>query len=119
MNADTIAKGVEELRARYPDDLRVAEDGPRTLAMVKDVPLPTGCRPSSTDVLLVLDQAQPKPQHYIRPGQTLKDGQPPKNHSTTLVGGESWMTFSWNFPYQEGDSLVRFVTMVRQRLEKP
>jgi hypothetical protein len=119
MNTDTITRGVEELRARYANDIQVAQDGTRTLVAVKDITLPPGCRPTSTDILLVLDPAQPKPQHYVRPGQTASNGQPLKNNSTTLVGGESWMTFSYNIPYQEGDSLARFITMVRQRLEKP
>lgn len=119
MNPDTINAGIHELRERYGDDVQVAQDGQRTLAVVKAISLFPGCNPASTDVLLALDPSQAKPLHYVRPGQTLSNGTTVQNSTTTLIAGESWMTFSYNAPYQEGDSLVRFITIVRQRFAKP
>jgi|PersoiStandDraft_1058852.scaffolds.fasta_scaffold71517_2 hypothetical protein len=118
MQADSIAAGVEELRSMFGDRVRMAMEGQRTLVIVSGVELPSGCRPQSTDVLLALDPGQPKPVHYVRPGQTLRNGQHPKNPTPTMVGGEAWMNFSWDFPYKEGDPLSRFVAMIQQRFAK-
>jgi hypothetical protein len=119
MYPDTITGAVNELRERYGTDVHVAQDGARTLVRINDVPLPPGCQPLVTDLLLVLDPSQAKPLHYVRPGQTLSNGQPVQNSSTVVLAGESWMTFSFNVPYLEGDSLARFATAVRQRFGKP
>lgn len=115
MNAATITAAVEELAAAYGDRAHVARDGHRTLVRVDGITLPAGCRPGTTDLLVVLDPAAPKPQHFVRPGQTLANGRPPKNSSTAVVGGESWMTFSYNVPYREGESLLRFVAILQNR----
>jgi hypothetical protein len=115
---ETITAGVEELKATYGGSVRVAIDGSRTLIRIENFDFPTGCHLPGTDLLLVLDPGQPKPQHYVRLGQTLANGNPPKNPSNTTVAGESWMSFSFNFPYTEGDSLCRFVAMIRQRFAK-
>lgn len=118
MRPETITAGVSELKAVYGDNVLVAVEGSKTLVRINGVELPPGCQPPQTDVLLELDVKQPKPKHYVRPGQTLSNGQPPKNPSNEVVVGESWMTFSYNFPYDDGDPLRRFVGMIRQRFGK-
>jgi hypothetical protein len=118
MRPETITAGIAELKAVYGDDALVAVEGSKTFIRIKDVELPPGCQPPQNDFLLELDTNQPKPKHYVRPGQTLGNGQPLKNPSNEGVAGESWMTFSYNFPYDDGDSLCRFVGMIRQRFSK-
>jgi hypothetical protein len=118
MQADTIAAGVEDLKKAFGDQVRTATEGQRTMVVVGAVDLPGGCRPPTTEILLLLDPAQAKPLHYVRPGQTLSNGQLPKNTTTTTIGGESWMTFSWDFPYEEGAALSRFIAMIQQRFAK-
>jgi hypothetical protein len=118
MQADTIAAGVEDLKRVFGNQVRTATEGQRTLVVVGAVELPMGCRPPTTEILLLLDPAQAKPLHYVRPGQTLSNGQLPKNPTTTTIGGESWMTFSWDFSYQEGDALSRLIAMIQQRFAR-
>jgi hypothetical protein len=66
-------------------------------------------------MLLVFDPSQSKPLVYVQPGQLLTNGRVPKNSSAVLVVGESWMQFSFNIPWVEGDSIMRFVAAARQR----
>ncbi|MDQ6891085.1 MAG: hypothetical protein M3167_00185 [Acidobacteriota bacterium] len=118
MLSATIMAGVEELRAVYGDATLVAAEGTKTFVHIKDMTLPPGCQPARNEFLLELDLNQPKPKHYVRPGQTCVNGQLPKNPTNEMVVGESWMSFSYNFPYTEGDSLVRFLAMLCQRFSK-
>lgn len=115
MDATTITTAVEELRAAYGEDVRVAQDGVRTLVGLDGIALPAGCQPATNDLMLLFEPGAAKPQHFVRPGQTLSNGKPPKNSSTVAIAGESWMTFSYNIPYRDGDSLARFVAALQVR----
>jgi hypothetical protein len=115
MDAATITAAVDELRVTYGERVRVAQDGARTLVGLDSIALPAGCQPARNDFMLLFEPAAAKPQHFIRPGQTLSNGKPPKNSSTVAIAGESWLTFSYNVPYREGDSLVRFVAALQVR----
>ena len=115
MKPETIEQAIRDLVSIYGDGVRVAREGSRTLVRLAEVEMPPGCRPQTTAMLLVFDPDQPKPLPYVRPGQLLANGREPRSTSTQIVGGESWMQFSFNIPWVEGQSIVRFVTAARQR----
>ncbi len=115
MRAETIDQAIRDLISVYGDGVRTAREGPRTLVRVSDLDLPPGCRPPTTLMLIVFDPDQPKPIPYVQPGQLLANGRAPRSTSTQIVGGESWMQFSFNIPWAEGQSIIRFVTAARQR----
>src|SRR2546428_779831 len=72
-------------------------------------------KPPATPMVLVFDPGQPKPQVYVQPGQLLANGRAPKSSSTVLIGGESWLQFSFNISWNEEDGITRFLTAARQR----
>ena len=115
MRAETIDQAIRDLVSVYGDGVRTAREGSRTLVRVSEVELPPGCRPPTTPMLIVFDPDQPKPIPYVQPGQLLANGRAPRSTSTQIVGGESWMQFSFNIPWAEGQSVIRFVTAARQR----
>jgi len=112
---DTIAQAIRDLVSVYGDGVRTAREGARTLVSLSGVEMPPGCRPQTTPMLLVFDPDQPKPLPYVHPGQLLANGREPRSASTQMVGGESWMQFSFNIPWAEGQSIMRFVAAARQR----
>jgi hypothetical protein len=115
MQAEIIEQAIKDLVERYGESVRQAREGSLTLVRINAVELYPTCRPAVTPMLLVFDSAQPKPLVYVQPGQLLANGGIPRNSSTVLVGGESWMQFSFNIPWSEGDSITRFVAAARQR----
>ena len=115
MNEGTIRQAVRDLIERYGDGVRQAREGSQTLVRINEVELYPTCRPAVTPMLLVFDSAQAKPLVYVQPDQLLANGRVPRNSSTVLVGGESWMQFSFNIPWAEGDSITRFIAAARQR----
>jgi len=115
MRTENIEKFVKTLTEVYGDGLRVAREGQQTLARVSEVGLYSTCKPPATPMLLVFDPGQPKPQVYVQPGQLLANGRAPKSSSTVLIGGESWLQFSFNISWNEEDGITRFLTAARQR----
>src|SRR5712691_1857938 len=115
MRAETIDQAIRDLVSVYGEAVRTAREGCRTLVRVSEVELPPGCRPLRASMLVVFDQDQAKPTPYVQPGQLLSNGRTPRSTSTQIVGGESWMQFSFNIPWAEGQSIIRFVTATRQR----
>lgn len=115
MRPKTVEQAIKDLVTVYGEDVHCAPESSRTLVRISTVELYPTCRPSVTPMLLVFDPAQPKPSVYVQPGQLLANGRVPKNSPTVLVGGESWMQFSFNIPWTEGDSIMRFVAAARQR----
>lgn len=115
MKPETIEQVIGDLVSTYGDGVRVGREGPRTLVRLSEVGMPPGCRPPATPMLLVFDPDQPKPVPYVQPGQLLANGRAPRSTSTQMVGGESWMQFSFNIPWTEGQSILRFITAARQR----
>lgn len=111
-----VTEAVQVLRNRYGDDqIQTAADGGRTLVRLSEVDLFEGCTPRATPMLLVLDPGQAKPLAYVRPGQLLANGKTPKSTSVVMVGGEPWMQFSFNIPWDESNGIMRFVAAARQR----
>jgi hypothetical protein len=116
MTPTFIADAVQVVTDTYgASHVRTALDAGRTLVRIDDLELYEGCKPLSTPMLLVLDPGQPKPLAYVRPGQLLANGKTPKSTSPVLVGGESWMQFSFNVPWEEPHGIVRFIAAARQR----
>lgn len=115
MKAATIEKAIQDLVSVYGDDVRTAREGSRTLARVAEVEMPPGCRPATTPMLLVLDAVAEKPAAYVQPGQLLSNGRTPRSTSAQIVGGESWMHFSFNIPWTEEAGIIRFIAAARQR----
>ena len=115
MKPETIQEAIRDLVSVYGDGVRTSREAAKTLVRLDEVEMPPGCRPPVSPMLLVLDPEQPRPLPYVQPGQLLANGQAPRSSSTQIVGGESWMQFSFNVPWAEGDSIMRFVTAARQR----
>lgn len=115
MQAETIEQAKKDAVAVYGEEVRCAQEGLQTLMRINSVELYPTCQPPATPMILVFDQSQAKPLVYVKPGQLLANGRVPKNSSTVLVGGESWMQFSFNIPWNEGDSIIRFIAAARQR----
>lgn len=116
MTSDFITDAVKKLIEVYgAEQVRVAADSGRTLVRVAVVELYATAIPPTTPMLLVFDPAQPKPEVYVQPGQTLANGAPPKSTSVVLVGGESWLQFSFAIPWSEEHGIGRFIAAARQR----
>jgi len=119
VTSESIEAAIKELVLVYGDGVRLAREGARSLVRLDAVQLYETCRPPVTRMLLVFDPGQPKPQFYVVPDQLLTNGKAPKNQATTIVGGESWMGCSFNIPWKEGDTIIRFVAAARQRFSQP
>ena len=115
MAPQEVERVTSQLSTIYGEDIMLAQDGPRRLIRIANVDLYPECRPAYTAMLIVLDPAQPKPQVFVAPGQLLANGRLPKNSSNILIGGDTWMQFSFNIPWVEGDSVMRFMAAARQR----
>ncbi len=113
MSPDFIERAVATLAATY--DVRTSNEGPRRYVRLDAFEMPPGCSPASTRALVVLDPSQPKPLLYVAPGQLLANGTPPRSTSAVLVGGESWLQFSFNLPWEERHGILHFVTGARAR----
>jgi hypothetical protein len=118
MRHETITKAVEELRSVYGEAAAESREGGRTLVKIGGVELPPGCKPARSDVLIVLDPAAARPVAYVRPGVLLPNGVAPRSTSQTVVGGESWLGFSFAFPWSEADSIITFLAVARQRFAR-
>lgn len=115
MRAESIEQALGDLVSVYGNDVRVASEGSRTLVRIDRVEMPPGCRPATTSMLLVFDPAQAKPIPYVAPSQLLANGGTPRSTSVQVVGGESWMHFSFNIPWTENEGIIRLIAIARQR----
>lgn len=115
MTKEIIEQCVQTLISVYGEGVRIAREGQQTLARVSKVELYPTCTPTETPMLLMFDPSQPKPVPYVQPGQLLANGRSPRSTSVQLVGGESWLQFSFNIPWTEEDGIVRFIAAARQR----
>lgn len=115
MKLETIEQALRDIVSAYGDDVKTAREGSRTLVRVSEIELPPGCQPPRTPLLIVFDPDQPKPIPYVQPGQLLINGRPPRSTSTQIVGGESWMQFSFNIPWDKGHGIIRLIASARQR----
>ena len=115
MDTSELERITSQLGSVYGHAIKLGQDGHRRLIQVDRVELYPGCRPPETTMLLVLDPAHPKPQVFVTPGQLLANGRLPKNNSNILIAGQTWMQFSFNIPWSDGDNIMRFIAAARQR----
>jgi len=116
MKVESIGDAVKVITEVYgSEQVRVANEGTRTLVRIAVVELYATSKPATTPMLLVFDPEQPKPSVYVQPGQLLANGKAPRSASTVLVGGESWMQFSFQIPWEEHHGIRRFIAAARQR----
>lgn len=76
--------------------------------------LPTGCKPETTEVLLMVKGTE-RPAIYVKPGIVGPHGGPPRSCTESLVEGEAWLQFSYQFPWDSADGLVKFVATALRR----
>ena len=108
MTQDVIDRFVSELQQAFPV-MRTASEGAQTLVRLTTVPLPNGCDPAETDVLVVLTPGA-KPELFTKIIPTRPDGGTPRSTGTTTIAGESWCTFSYNLAWDENShSAEQFV----------
>lgn len=115
MDAHELDRISAQLASAYDQGTKVGQEGQRRLVQIDHVELYPGCDPSHTTMLIVLDPGHPKPQVFVTPGQHLANGRLPKNNSNILIGGQTWMQFSFNIPWSDGDNIMRFIAAARQR----
>jgi hypothetical protein len=115
MTAQELDRITLQLVSTYHEAVAVGQDGQRRLVQIRNLEMPAGCHPASANVLIVLDETQPKPQMFVSPGQRLSNGRTPKNSANILIAGQTWMQFSFNIPWSDGDNIARFVVAGRQR----
>ena len=115
MDARELDRVTSELVSVYGQATKVGQDGVRRLVQIERVELYPGCQPVETTMLIVLDPGHPKPQVFVTPGQQLANGRIPKNNSNILIAGQTWMQFSFNIPWSDGDNIMRFIAAARQR----
>ena len=107
---------IEDLRRTF-GEITTVERGETHLVRLPAVPLPSGCKPERTQVLLTL-HSQDRPLIYVQPGIIGPHGGPPRSCSDVLVEGESWMQFSYQFQWSWADGLVTFVGTALRRFAK-
>lgn len=109
---------MSELQGAYPGALR-ADAGGVALVKIPALDLPDGCKPPSTEALVVLDTAQPKPRLLLRTKPVTPAGVCPRNVSPETVAGEAWFGFSYNVSWDEArHSAVQFVLSALRRFAK-
>lgn len=109
---------LERLKAAFGVVETSLESGQR-LVRIADVGLPKGCSPSRTSVLLRLPAADGRPEVFAQTGIKVTGNKDPRNTSTVLVAGQSWMQFSYKFDWDEKhNTLDQFVAAALQRFAK-
>lgn len=107
---------IEDLGRTF-GEVTTVDRGETRLVRLPTVPLPTGCKPDRIQVLLTL-HGQDRPLIYVQRGITGPHGGPPRSCSDVLVEGESWIQFSYQFPWAWSDGLVMFVGTALRRFAK-
>ncbi len=115
MDARELDRITAQLGSVYGQTVKVGQEGQRRLLQIERVELYPGCQPPHASMLVVLDPGHPKPQVFVTPGQLLANGRLPKNNSNILIAGQTWMQFSFNIPWSDGDNIMRFIAAARQR----
>jgi hypothetical protein len=102
---------VSELEAAFgsASDVSPAADQPLHV-LLESVSLAGGWTPNPVRCLVVFTNwpAQ-RPDFYVDGSVKSKAGEPPKSHSRPYVLGESWLAYSWSFPWSERTSPRRAV----------
>jgi hypothetical protein len=107
---------IEDLKGAF-GDLCVRQQGEVHYVRLAGCGLPAGCKPRTVAVLLKL-VGKNRPEIWVQSGITGPHGGPPRSCTPDLVDGESWMKFSYNFPWAWEHGLVVFVGAALRRFEK-
>lgn len=120
MTDDQLNEEIQRLVKVYgPVDVSNEPSGQK-LVLIKESVLPKGCTPESTKVLLRITFGQPRPEIFVQPGIKVGNGKEPRSTTTVPVSGESWLQFSYSFPWDENkNTLEQFVASNLQRFAKP
>ena len=81
----------------------------RAAFRIKGVPLPLGCEPTKTDVLVVFPTSGGTPEVYVEQGIKVKGGIAPRNTYHETIDGEPWMRFSTNLAYEPVKPLATYI----------
>ena len=109
MTKDNVKRVAKELADQYKGSACL-EEGSKTLVKIPSVNFPDGCSPASTTALVVLDEAQPIPQFFLKTLPTLPNGKTPRSVSTDTFAGDSWHGFSFKQQWDENShTAVQFV----------
>jgi hypothetical protein len=88
--------------------------------LLEELKLASSWFPQSARALVVFNNwPTARPEFYIDPGVVNAAGQPPKSNSAHYVLGESWMGYSWSFPWDEGTTATRAVEKWLVRFVQP
>jgi hypothetical protein len=115
---DTFIQG---LKSQYPDVSVRPGGGGATLVRIDRVAIP-GDDGRYTSVLVILQPgfrtSGARPPIYVAPGTTLPNGAPGRNVTPTQVEGETWLQFSFNFPWRPEDEPWKLVEGALRRFLK-
>ena len=115
MTTDTVTP-VDQLKEAFGKIAVAVGSNQQPLIRINAARLPHGCQPKETPVLLVMQPS--RPQIYVKPGIKLPNGRDPRSTSIVQVEGESWLQFSYSFPYEETKhTLVQFVGAALNRFK--
>ena len=121
MQPEAFARPRSQLVDYFGED-RVSEkhlpDG-RHVFRIAGVPLPAGCVPSSTPVLLVYTDPQGAPEVLVKPEIRLAGGKVPRNMNPLTVDGEPWSSFSANCPWNPSESVSIYMLRRIWRFRQP
>jgi hypothetical protein len=114
-----LTKRVEELVSIYGDvSTKTLPDG-QILIRINRALLPQNCSPPDTDFLMTFPPGQDKPSgRYVKDQVRLSSGGTP-SFSPTIIDGETWNGFSFNFPWEPTDPLYQYVESALHRFAKP
>lgn len=114
---DDLAREVAALKETFGEVLKGQTSGGGVLLRIQEATLPAGCSPTSTPVLLVVQPG--RPQIFVKPDITLRNGVKPRSTTPVQVEGEAWMQFSYSFTWEEENhSFVQLVGAALQRFAK-
>jgi hypothetical protein len=116
MTTDTAGDDVDQLKEAFGEIAVALGPTRQQLIRIKSARLPRGCDPEETPVLLVMQPS--RPQIYVKPGIKLPNGRDPRSATNVQIEGESWLQFSYSFPYDETThTLVQFVGAALNRFK--
>lgn len=119
MTEEVLKAEVAALRELYGELSVCKATGGATLVKLHEAPLPKGCSPARTPVLLVVPPGQGKPVLHVKPGVKLPNGAAPRSTSVVAIEGEEWLQFSYNVTWDENaHSLLQFVAAGLRRFAK-
>ena len=108
MTKENLKRLIRELAEEYTSATRVEEGGKMFVKIPVD--FPDGCSPTNTTALVILDEAQPTPQLFLKTLPTLPNGKTPRSISADTFAGDSWHGFSFKQEWDENShTAVQFV----------